>query len=157
VNERGMAILLSSHLLNQVQSVCDRIGIFAAGRLIGQGTMKQLAERFGEERDELEVGFDVRSEADAERARSVLRAVPGVGAIGPSIRPGDPWHVSIVEGADAATVRSAVLAAVAEHQLPLTSIRAVVPSLEDIYRRAVAGPRAQRAAMAHRATGEVPA
>ena len=39
VRERGMAILLSSHLLNQVQSVCDRIGIFAAGRLIGQGTM----------------------------------------------------------------------------------------------------------------------
>ncbi len=43
VNERGMAILLSSHLLNQVQSVCDRIGIFASGRLIGQGTMAQLA------------------------------------------------------------------------------------------------------------------
>ena len=40
VRERGMAILLSSHLLNQVQSVCDRIGIFAAGRLIGQGTMQ---------------------------------------------------------------------------------------------------------------------
>jgi ABC-2 type transport system ATP-binding protein len=157
VNERGMAILLSSHLLNQVQSVCDRIGIFAAGRLIGQGTMKQLAERFGEERDELEIGFDVRSDADAERARSVLRAVPGVAAIGPSIRPGDPWHVSIAEGADAATVRSAVLAAVAEHQLPLTSIRAVVPSLEDIYRRAVAGPRARRAEMASRATREVPA
>ena len=38
-----MAILLSSHLLNQVQSVCDRIGIFAAGRLIGQGTMADLA------------------------------------------------------------------------------------------------------------------
>jgi ABC-2 type transport system ATP-binding protein len=157
VTERGMAILLSSHLLNQVQSVCDRIGIFAAGRLIGQGTMKQLAERFGEERDELEIGFDVRSDADAERARSVLRAVPGVAAIGPSIRPGDPWHVSIAEGADAPTVRSAVLAAVAEHQLPLTSIRAVVPSLEDIYRRAVAGPRAKRAEMASRATREVPA
>jgi ABC-2 type transport system ATP-binding protein len=157
VNERGMAILLSSHLLNQVQSVCDRIGIFAAGRLIGQGTMKQLAERFGEERDELEIGFDVRSDADAERARSVLRGVAGVAAIGPSIRPGDPWHVSIAEGADAATVRSAVLAAVAEHRLPLTSIRAVVPSLEDVYRRAVAGPRAKRAEMASRATREVPA
>ena len=48
VRERGMAILLSSHLLNQVQSVCDRIGIFAAGRLIGQGTMAELAERFGD-------------------------------------------------------------------------------------------------------------
>ena len=30
VRERGLTILLSSHLLNQVQSVCDRIGIFAA-------------------------------------------------------------------------------------------------------------------------------
>jgi ABC-2 type transport system ATP-binding protein len=157
VTERGMAILLSSHLLNQVQSVCDRIGIFAAGRLIGQGTMKQLAERFGEEREELEVGFDVRTEADAERARSVLLGVPGVASIAPSIRPGDPWHVSVAQGADAATVRSAVLAAVAEHHLPLTSIRLMVPSLEDIYRRAVAGPRAQRAAMAHRTTEEVPA
>ena len=39
VTERQMAILLSSHLLNQVQHVCDRIGIFAAGRLIGQGSM----------------------------------------------------------------------------------------------------------------------
>ena len=48
VRERGMAILLSSHLLNQVQSVCDRIGIFAAGRLIGQGTMAELASRFGD-------------------------------------------------------------------------------------------------------------
>jgi ABC-2 type transport system ATP-binding protein len=157
VRERGMAILLSSHLLNQVQSVCDRIGIFAAGRLIAQGTMKQLAERFGEEREELEIGFDVRSEADAERARSVLRAVPGVAAIAPSIRPGDPWHVSIAQDADAATVRTAVLAAVADNRLPLTSIRAIVPSLEDIYRRAVAGPRAQRAEVPSRAAREVPA
>ena len=31
VDERGLAIMLSSHLLTQVQSVCDRIGIFAAG------------------------------------------------------------------------------------------------------------------------------
>jgi ABC-2 type transport system ATP-binding protein len=39
VDDRGTAILLSSHLLNQVQEVCDRIGIFADGRLIGQGTL----------------------------------------------------------------------------------------------------------------------
>ncbi len=39
VRERGMTVLLSSHLLDQVQSVCDRVGIFAAGRLIGLGTV----------------------------------------------------------------------------------------------------------------------
>jgi ABC-2 type transport system ATP-binding protein len=158
VRDRGMAILLSSHLLNQVQSVCDRIGIFSAGRLIGQGTMAQLAERFGEGRQELEIGLDVHAPAEVERARTVLRSVTGVTALSDSIRPGDPWHISIAPNADPATVRSAVLAAVASEQLPLTSIRAIVPSLEDIYRRAVSGPRDQaRPAPGRRTPREVPA
>ncbi len=140
VRDRGMAILLSSHLLNQVQSVCDRIGIFSAGRLIGQGTIAQLAERFGEGKQELEIGLDVHSAPDIERARAVLLGVRGVASIADGARPGDPWHLSIDRNADTAAVRSAVLAAVATEHLPLTSIRAVVPSLEDIYRRAVERP-----------------
>src|SRR4029078_5802235 len=79
--DRQMAILLSSHLLNQVQSVCDRIGIFSAGRLIGQGTMAQLAERFGETTQELQVGLDLHGDAEKTRARSVLGAVTGVTSI----------------------------------------------------------------------------
>ena len=47
VRERGLAVLLSSHLLGQVQSVCDRVGIFAAGKLIGVGTVTELARQFG--------------------------------------------------------------------------------------------------------------
>ena len=42
-----------------------------------------------------------------------------------------------------ATVRSRILAIVGEEALPLTSIREVVPSLEDIYRKAVARPSAR--------------
>lgn len=157
VTERRMAILLSSHLLNQVQSVCDRIGIFSAGRLIGQGTMAQLAERFGEGKQELEVGLDVHTDGDKARARSVLAAVPGVTDIRDSVRPGDPWHLSIEPGADPAAVRSAVLAAVATEHLPLTSIRAVVPSLEDIYRKAVARPGGGRIEGRRPTPGEAPA
>ncbi|HET8785381.1 MAG TPA: ABC transporter ATP-binding protein [Candidatus Limnocylindrales bacterium] len=157
VSERGMAILLSSHLLNQVQSVCDRIGIFSAGRLIGQGTMAQLAERFGEGKQLLEVGIDVHSDAEKTRARTVLGAVPGVASITDGARPGEPWHLEVAPGADPAAVRSGVFAAVATEQLPLTSIRAVVPSLEDIYRRAVARPGGARVARGHAAVGEVPA
>ena len=140
VRERGMAILLSSHLLNQVQSVCDRIGIFAAGRLIGQGTMEQLAARFGDGRREIEVGLDLPEEADDTHARAVLRGVPGVASLDDGARPGDPWVLTVAPGSDPNSVRSAVLAAVAAEGLPLASIRAVVPSLEDVYRRAVARP-----------------
>jgi ABC-2 type transport system ATP-binding protein len=140
VRERGMAILLSSHLLNQVQSVCDRIGIFASGRLIGQGTMEELANRFGDGRREIEVGLDLPEGADDTAARAALRAVPGVAAVDDGSRPGEPWVLTVAPGHDPSEVRSRVLAVVAAEALPLASIRAVLPSLEDVYRRAVAQP-----------------
>jgi ABC-2 type transport system ATP-binding protein len=135
-----MAILLSSHLLNQVQSVCDRIGIFAAGKLIGQGSMEHLAARFGDGAAHLEVGLDMDAEGDVERARGVLKAVDGVASVTAGSRATDPWNVAMVPGADPVRTRSAILAAVGEHGLPLASIRPVVPSLEDIYRTAVSRP-----------------
>ncbi len=140
VRERGMAILLSSHLLNQVQSVCDRIGIFAAGRLIGQGTMDELAARFGEGAAHLEVGLEATGDDEVERARAVLAAVPGVASVDAGSRAGDPWNVVIAPDADPGATRVAILSAVATSGLPLVSIRPVVPSLEDIYRRAVGRP-----------------
>ena len=157
VRERGMAILLSSHLLNQVQSVCDRIGIFASGRLIGQGTMDQLAARFGDGRREVEVGLDLPEGADDRHAREVLRNVPGVESLDDGARPGDPWTLTVAPGSDPSAVRSAVLAVVAAEGLPLASIRAVLPSLEDIYRRAVARPATAGAARPRGDVAEDPA
>jgi ABC-2 type transport system ATP-binding protein len=42
--EKKMTVLLSSHLLPQVQKICDRIGIMINGRMVAQGTMDKLAE-----------------------------------------------------------------------------------------------------------------
>ena len=39
---RGMTVLLTSHLLEQVQEVCDRVGIMARGRLVREGDLDQL-------------------------------------------------------------------------------------------------------------------
>jgi hypothetical protein len=48
-------------------------------------------------------------------------------------------------------VRTAVLGTVAQHGLPLTSIRPIVPSLEEIYRRAVARPATAHPGAVHAA------
>ena len=40
----GKTILLSSHLLYQVQKICDRVGIFVKGRLIASGTIQHLGK-----------------------------------------------------------------------------------------------------------------
>jgi ABC-2 type transport system ATP-binding protein len=38
----GQTVLLSSHLLGEVEQVCDRVGVVAGGRLRGEGTVAQL-------------------------------------------------------------------------------------------------------------------
>lgn len=40
--EEGLTVLLSSHHLHQVQQVCDRIGIFVAGKLLVEGSIEEL-------------------------------------------------------------------------------------------------------------------
>jgi len=144
VHERGLTILLSSHLLNQVQSVCDRIGIFASGRLIGQGTMADLAARFGDGSGHLEVGLDLTSADDISRVHGLIAAIDGVSAVAPGSGAARLWSVTLTSAADAPRIRTAIFGIVAEHGLPLTSIREVVPSLEDLYRRAVSRPAPAR-------------
>lgn len=43
--EQGLTVLLSSHHLNQVQKICDRVGIFVKGKLLAQGNIEQLSEQ----------------------------------------------------------------------------------------------------------------
>jgi polyether ionophore transport system ATP-binding protein len=40
--DRGQTVLLSSHILSEVEALCDRVGILRAGRLVDQGTLAEL-------------------------------------------------------------------------------------------------------------------
>ena len=51
--DKKMTILLSSHMLHQVQKICHRIGIMIKGRMVAQGDMDHLAaEKFGVGKEE---------------------------------------------------------------------------------------------------------
>ena len=41
-SERGQTVFLSSHILTEVEALCDRVGILRAGRLVDQGTLAEL-------------------------------------------------------------------------------------------------------------------
>jgi ABC-2 type transport system ATP-binding protein len=47
--ERCMAVLLCSHLLYQVQKICDRVGIIVDGKLVVEGSMQQMGQRMASE------------------------------------------------------------------------------------------------------------
>ncbi len=55
--DKKMTILLSSHMLNQVQKICHRVGIMIKGRMVAQGPMDRLAKEklgIGQEKYTLE-------------------------------------------------------------------------------------------------------
>jgi ABC-2 type transport system ATP-binding protein len=52
-HDKKMTILLSSHMLHQVQKICHRVGIMIKGRMVAQGAMDYLAkEKFGMGKEE---------------------------------------------------------------------------------------------------------
>jgi ABC-2 type transport system ATP-binding protein len=140
VDERGLAIMLSSHLLTQVQSVCDRIGIFASGRLVGQGTVAELAAQFGDGTAVIEVELELPTPADVERAATVLRGLPLVESVEAPGSGSRAWRIHVRPADAEGRVRQAVLVAAVDHGLRLTALRLVVPSLDDIYRAALERP-----------------
>src|SRR6266568_1646609 len=60
LKQRGVSVLLSSHLLTQVQEICDRVGILARGALVSEGRLQEL------------IAIENRSELVLENASDAL-------------------------------------------------------------------------------------
>jgi ABC-2 type transport system ATP-binding protein len=75
----GVTVLLSSHLLDQVQRICDRVALFQAGRIVMMGSVAELAVQV------LGAGFVVEVEAEAEAEGTSLArrlsTIPGVSRV----------------------------------------------------------------------------
>jgi ABC-2 type transport system ATP-binding protein len=81
VRSRGVAVLLNSHLLSEVELVCDRVAILAGGRVVSEGTPAELARPRGVA---VETAAGVREFPDAGR-EDVPRIVDELVAAGERI------------------------------------------------------------------------
>jgi ABC-2 type transport system ATP-binding protein len=70
-----VTVLLSSHLLDRVQSICDRVALFQKGRIALMGTVAELAQQI------LGGGFAVEVEASGAGIAQALAAIPGVSKV----------------------------------------------------------------------------
>jgi ABC-2 type transport system ATP-binding protein len=122
-NERGVTLLLSSHLLNQVQVVCDRVGIFVAGKLIASGRPEELAVTDGP------VTVEVGADGDPATIEQVLAAAPGVtGVHPPNGRAPGVWQVTAPADQVPVIVRSATAGGI-----DVWHVRRLGADLADIY------------------------
>jgi ABC-2 type transport system ATP-binding protein len=47
LGQNGRTVLFSSHLMSEVEQVCDRVGVIRSGKLVGEGTLDELRGRAG--------------------------------------------------------------------------------------------------------------
>jgi polyether ionophore transport system ATP-binding protein len=108
---RGQTVFLSSHILSEVEALCDRVGILREGRLVDQGTLDELRHL---QAQTVEVSF--------EGSLPDLPQLPGVEVVeaGPNAL---RLEVSGSVGP--------LIAALAEH--PVKSLTSREPSLEEIF------------------------
>jgi ABC-2 type transport system ATP-binding protein len=76
LKNRGITVLLSSHLLGQVQEICDRIGILAHGVLVREGALSDLLGIENQTQIILEnASDDLVDEIEALAGRSSARVI----------------------------------------------------------------------------------
>ncbi|HUR15916.1 MAG TPA: ABC transporter ATP-binding protein [Candidatus Limnocylindrales bacterium] len=122
----GAAILLASHLLHQVQQVCDRVGIFVSGRLVASGRMDKLAGELGTG----PISIEVAAPPPLDAVMNAARAIRGV----TSVRRDDRDARMVLIDADH-DVRAEVATALVAAGLPPSHLRRRGDELDEIYRR----------------------
>jgi ABC-2 type transport system ATP-binding protein len=109
--QRGQAVFLSSHILSEVEALCDRVGILRDGRLVDEGTLAELRHLSAQT---IEVTFDGPA--------PVLPELPGTRVT----RAGaNAMHIEVSGSI------GPLIAALAEH--PVVALTSREPSLEEIF------------------------
>jgi ABC-2 type transport system ATP-binding protein len=113
----GITILLSSHILAEVEELCNRVAIIRKGRIIYEGRLHDLLESAGG-------GFRLRT-SDPERAHTVLLNQPGVEGV---TREGDDLRFAAEPAAlEAATV------ALGQARIGISALVPQTATLEELF------------------------
>ncbi len=129
LRERGTTILLTSHYLEEVDALADRVAIIDQGKVISSGTPSELKDRVGGDRVTLRIREFTPAD-EAESAKSMLQAMPFVQEVIINAAQGNSLNLVVTPQSEALiTIQQALKAA----NLPTFGISQSRPSLDDVY------------------------
>ncbi|MCU0403195.1 MAG: gliding motility-associated ABC transporter ATP-binding subunit GldA [Chitinophagaceae bacterium] len=114
-------VILSTHIMQEVEAMCDRVAIISKGNLVANDTLANLKK--GTTRKKLKIGFEESLEQEW------LKRLPAVETLE---KTNDGYW--LLEGEDLETLRKQVLQLAAEQNLNISSLQTTGGSLEDIFR-----------------------
>jgi ABC-2 type transport system ATP-binding protein len=122
LKHKNVTVLLSSHLLDRVQSVCDRVALFSQGNIVLIGSVPELGRKV------LGGTFNLDVEAEGSGLDAKLKAIPGV--TGVEVLGPNRWRLKTDRDVRAETA-GAVMGAGGK----LLRLAVEAPTLETIYTR----------------------
>jgi ABC-2 type transport system ATP-binding protein len=131
-------VLLSTHILSEVEASCSRVVVIAKGKLVAEGTMDDLA------RKRRAAGLLVVVRGDLAAATSAVRAVPGIAEITSTTTAGGAhelrcaWQKKLDEAGAADAIEQAVAALVGAGCF-VREVRPVRSSLEEVFAELTSG------------------
>lgn len=124
-------IVLSTHILSEVEAVCSRVAILSRGRTVADDTVKGLLARY----DQHKISVTLLADATTDSVKQTLRKVIGVRAVEVLGSEGiqQAFSVEFDPSADAAVVSRGISEAASEKSWPLVRLNTERPSLEGIF------------------------
>ncbi|MFN7628413.1 MAG: ABC transporter ATP-binding protein, partial [Pirellula sp.] len=136
LKKRGKTVFLNSHILQEVELICDRVAIMALGQLRAIGTIDELVRQHT---DDSKSSLKIEVIGDTESIEQILAKVPNLTtsvphAIAPILTSGGPEALTRIgiasidqQGADA------VVDCLRAHQVSILRLERARPSLEQVF------------------------
>ncbi len=121
-------IILSSHILSEVQAVCERVVIINRGAIAAEDTPEGLSQTMAQTSR-----IQIAVEGPAKEVTQRLRLIPGVQRVEPMLEKRDQITLYEVESETGQDVRKQVFFELARNSWPLIEMKSLDPSLEDIF------------------------
>ena len=125
---KNHTVILSSHILQEVQAICDRVVIINKGKVAAVDTPSNLARSISNENK-----FMLRIAGDEREILDVLETIQGIKHIKSLGRKEKNSIDFIIETLPNVDVRPEIFKAMAERNLPILTMQTVDLSLEDIF------------------------
>ena len=129
LRDRGTTILLTSHYLEEVDALADRVAIIDQGKVIAEDTPSQLKDQVGGDRITLRIR-EFTPQEEAEKAKAMTAALPFVQDVSVNNAQGNCLNLVVTPQSDALLT---IQQALKEAGLPIFGIAQARPSLDDVY------------------------